>query len=293
VKAALVTCSEFPELTADDRLLKASLENLSCETEVLIWSEDRFDSLADIYVIRSIWDYHLHIDRYLAWHRRSFASGRRFVNSASFIEWNLHKKYLLELHSLGLPVIPTEVLKANRDGKEILTSIEDALRVHESVVVKPAISASAFETKVISEQVSVADREWLTKLVVSNDLLLQPFISEIALHGELSLVWIGQSLSHGYLKFPKSGDFRSQEEFGARLAPIELEPWHRQCASRFVHAAKERCGAKSLPEFARIDLLTKDGKNWFLGELELFEPALQLAMEAGAAERLARSILGR
>jgi hypothetical protein len=60
----------------------------------------------DLVVIRSTWDYVERLPEFRGW-LHDVDEGGRLRNPAPVVEWNLDKRYLLDLEAEGVPVIPT------------------------------------------------------------------------------------------------------------------------------------------------------------------------------------------
>ncbi len=56
---------------------------------------------ADLVAVRTTWDYSLRRDEFLAWAARVDASPATLQNPLSVLEWNSHKRYLVELSEAG------------------------------------------------------------------------------------------------------------------------------------------------------------------------------------------------
>jgi hypothetical protein len=187
-RVALATSERWPELSADDSGLSGELRTFGVETTPAVWTDERVDwRTFDLVVVRSCWDYHLRIDEFRAWIDRLERDHVRLLNPPSVLRWNMHKRYLLELESKGIPIPKTRLIE---DGGD--------------VVAKPAISASAHATQ-----------------RMSGDIIIQEFVAEVLEKGEWSLMFFDRVFSHAVKKLPKSGDFRVQEELGGASTPMK------------------------------------------------------------------------
>jgi len=115
--------------------------------------------------------------------------------------------------------------------------------------------------------------------------MVQPFTPEVVEPGEWSIVFLGGRFSHAVLKRPAAGD-RVQWEFGgsatAMAAPDTL----------LADAEAMMAAVPGDPLYARVDGVERDGR-LILMELELIEPHLFLAWDAGATGRLAAALGAR
>lgn len=249
-----------PDIPAGDLLLRQAFEQAGHTAQQVVWSDHRVDWRAfDFVVIRSCWDYHLRPAEFLWW---LGGLAVPVVNVPSLIRWNLNKRYLLALEQRGITIAATVWL-------EVGEKCEIGAR---KVVVKPLISASAYQTQVMSEGVA------------QGPAMVQEFVEEVATDGEWSLMYFGAEFSHAVLKKPAAGDFRVQQEYGGTavaMAPPEE-------ALRF--GAHVIAAAPSTPALARVDMvLTARGP--LLMELELIEPELFLPADGVAAALAAQAIL--
>lgn len=279
---AFVTCAAVPNLTADDQLAVAVLASRGVRVAPVIWSDASVDWAAfDAVVVRSTWDYHTRPVEFRAWIDRVANVGARLWNPPAVLRWNMQKGYLRDLERAGVPVVPTEWLMRGARPEEASARID--ARGWPDVVIKPAISATAFRTWRASSADVVTSHERLRELLAEGDVMIQPFIREIQAHGEWSLVFLGGSFSHAVRKRPREADFRVQSEFGGTA--------HADVPSDDMLRAAERVlsHVRDPWAYARVDgLQTTDG--FVLLELEMLEPSLFLGMDADAPERLADAI---
>ena len=116
-------------------------------------------------------------------------------------------------------------------------------------------------------------------------MLIQPFLPEI-FAGELSLLFFDGIFSHAVCKRPKAGDYRVQFQFGGTDDNVRVDP------ALVAQARVCVAHAPSLPVYARVDGVVKDGR-FLLMELEVFEPLMFLSRDPEAPGRFARAIRGR
>ena len=270
-RIALATCTDWPELTDDDRLLIPALQQLDVGAVPAVWDAavdwTRFDQV----VIRSIWDYHLRPNQFLDWIRELEDAGVTVQNHPSLIRWNADKRYLRELSSSGATIPQTIWIE---DGVEL--SSDEVLDMHgwSSVVAKPTVSASAYNLRRIFKGEPPVQ--------LKGPALVQEFIPEIVSSGEWSLVFLGGKYSHAVVKRPSAGDFRVQHDFGGKAALTEPRAEMIAEATRIVDSLPGR------PLYARIDGVDRDG-TLVLMEVELIEPELFLKL-GNTANRFAEEI---
>ncbi|MEL7123775.1 MAG: hypothetical protein AAFO07_30320 [Bacteroidota bacterium] len=275
-----VTASSLPRPDVETIRLLKLIEEKGKKGDIKSWENQSVDwSACKLCIIRSPWDYFTKIDAFTTW--LEHIKGQTMIwNPVDIISWNINKKYLLELSQKGISVVPTLFVEKgdNRKLEKLLSN-----DFTETFIIKPAVSASAFQTKKFSRVDPIANKH-LSELVTMRDVLLQPFIPEILEVGENSLIFFFGQFSHAIKKSPKTGDFRIQSEFGGTITkhiPSEEE----------MELAKATL--KALPTavaYARVDIVTtKNGP--LLMELELIEPQLFLDFVPEGREKFAQIIV--
>jgi glutathione synthase/RimK-type ligase-like ATP-grasp enzyme len=283
VRVAFVTYSGLPGLSADDQPLVPALETRGVAAEAAAWDDpavawDAYDAL----VIRSTWNYHTAFTDFTAWIARVESLGVPTWNPPEVLRWNASKTYLRDLAARGIDVVPTRWVER---GSEATISAVLTEAGWPDAVVKPAISASAYETwRVAADRVTPDVESRFRDLTRRGDVMVQPFLTELARDGEWSLMFIGGEYSHAVLKRPRAGDFRVQHEHGGSVESRDV-PAHLVDAA---HAAVE--SARSPLLYARVDGCEIDSR-FVLMELELLEPSLFLGSAPGAAERFAEAMV--
>lgn len=279
---AFVTCERLPELHGDDRLVAEALRHRGFDVRAAAWSDQVVDWLqfASV-VIRAAWDYHLDRDRFAGWLRRCGAQRVNVWNPVTAVLANIDKRYLVDFEAAGVEIVPIEYIERGQ-----LQSLATLLKRRDwtRVVVKPAVSASAFGTWCTSLSAAAADQKRFDGEVTQRSLLVQPFADEIISTGEWSIVFFDGNYSHAVLKKPASGDFRVQEELGGHAEPRDPSPAIIEQARRVL----SRAAAPLL--YARVDGIERDGE-FLLMELEINEPFLYIGSSKGAADRLADAIV--
>lgn len=267
IRVALAT--SLPKLPPSDRALAAALGRFGCEVRAAIWSDPgeawtEFDAV----VVRSCWDYHLRAEEFLGWIARLERGGVKTVNSPELIRWNADKVYLTELAGRGVK-IPDTIMVAPGNGLDLDQVCVS--RGWSSVVVKPRISASAYQTEKRSSGIA------------RGPVLVQEFIPAVESVGEWSLIYFNHQFSHSVIKKPQALDFRVQKEYGgsAQAAPPPI------AAVNLGNAVLQTLAQPSV--FARVDLVADHECVWLM-ELELIEPELFLDLAPEAANRLASLI---
>lgn len=279
-RVAFVTCSSLPALIDDDRHAARVLESRGDVVDAVPWDAASVDwAVYDAAVIRSAWNYHHQPARYDAWLAARETDGTPLWNRPGDIRANMDKRYLLDFERAGIPIVPTVHLPAAA-GRVLAR--EMSARGLDRAVVKPAVSANAWGTWLTSGD-AAADQQRFETQAASVDLLLQPYLPEVAAEGEWSLMFFDGTFSHAVLKRPAAGEFRVQEDFGGGAALAEAPA--RLVAD--ARAVLEAAGGPFL--YARVDGIRREGR-FLLMELEINEPTLFLSLAPGAAERFAAAI---
>lgn len=268
---------QHPDLTDDDRTAVPVFASRRMAVVPVVWTEPLPPAL-DALVLRSTWDYHLQLSRFLGWVDSIEAAGIELFNRPATLRWNVDKKYLLEVEARGVPIVPTRY--AARGSGVALGSLLREVRWREAVV-KPCVSGGAFETW--RAGANEADSVRFARQLELMDCLIQPFVPELVSEGEWSLLFFGSRYSHAVLKRPVVGDFRVQEEFGGKFEAAEAPAGIVEAAARALEASGQET------RYARVDGVVRSGR-FELMELELVEPSLFLETNAGAAERFAAAI---
>jgi hypothetical protein len=274
---ALVTYSELPDLDEDDRILRDALQRRGLSVQPAIWDDPQFDwSAPKLAVIRSTWDYHHRLAEFLAWARRA-AQLTTLRNPLQAIEWNTHKSYLRDLEARGVPIVPTVWLKAGSRA-----DLADVMASHEwqRAVAKPAISASAFATVMVTPDSLAQGQAHLEKMLPTQDMMVQPYISSVNDYGERSFMLIGGELTHAVRRAPVLN--ATSDSKHKRVMPTEEEA---ALSEEIVKASGYS------PLYARVDIVRDDEDKARLMELELVEPSLFFGFAPEAAERMADAIV--
>jgi hypothetical protein len=283
-RVALVTCAAYPNLFEDDLLLAGALEQLGISALPAVWSDAAVDwaSFAAV-VIRTPWDYFERAAEFRAWLDARIASRVLMCNAGDILDWNYDKRYLQDLEAAGVPLVPT--LCIGRGEQADVAALARA-RGWNEIVVKPTIAGGAYRTYRFFVQNAAAYAKEIDDTLADRGVLVQPFLPEILSGGELSMLFFDGVYSHAVCKRPRPGDYRVQFQFGGTTESVEIEPALVAQARACVLAAP------SLPVYARVDGVVKDGR-FLLMELEAFEPLMFLASHPEAPGRFARALHGR
>ena len=289
MRIALASCSNLPGWEVDDAPFHASLEARGVVLSHPIWDDpdvdwERFDAC----LIRTTWDYMERREAYVAW-AESVAQRIPFFNPPEIIRWNTEKTYLKELQDRGVPIAPTLFLEA---GSKVDLSELMGAQGWKRGFLKPTVGATARETLRFGLHELDGAQRHLNRMLVEEGMMLQPYLSAVEEVGELSALYMGGRFSHAVRKVPQPGDYRVQDDFGAKDFPVELNAHQRELSDRAVQAASEFSPSGELL-YARVDWLTDDSGQLVLTELELVEPSLFFRHSTAAADQLAEALLQR
>jgi glutathione synthase/RimK-type ligase-like ATP-grasp enzyme len=274
-RIALASSARAPEAMGGEPLLHKALTERGAAPEWVVWNDPAADWPAyDLVVLRATWDYPDHIDAFRDWIRNP-AVATRIVNPPNLVLPNLHKGYLADLGELA---VPTVVVPA---GMTI-----DLHRLRwASVVVKPAVAVGG------TGAVRVRDQRDLDMLTLAPgggvDVIVQPYLAGVERWGETSVVFIGGEPTHAVRKRAAEGEFRIHEHWGGTDEPItpaddEIDVGRATLAT-----------LRTVPAYARVDLIRDEQQRPRVVELELVEPYLWFEIAPHAADRLASLLMAR
>lgn len=274
---ALATCTDLPNLDTDNALLIPALAERGLSARPVVWNDPDMDwSLPKVTVIRSTWDYHHQRDAFLSW-ANGVSRLHSLWNPFDLLTWNTHKFYLRDLEQQDIPIVPTLWLEQGTR-----TNLAALMEQHHwpKVVIKPAVSASAYATILVTEETMQRGQAHLDQFLATSDMLLQPFLSTVASSHEHSLIFIDGQCTHAIERMPAL-DLASDTQ-DQLIAPQDDE----LRLSRRILAL-----LPSSPLYARVDLIHDEAGTLRLMELELVEPGLWLASAPHAVQRFADAIV--
>lgn len=282
MRLGVVTCAKCPNLTVSEQKLIPLLEAHGVMAIPVVWNDPVTNwSTFDCLLIRSIWDYHLHPEAFVAWLHSLEAHGTKTWNPIPILLRNYHKFYLRDLEERGVRIVPTLFQKDSTDAFDRILS-----RGWKKGVAKPAISASGFRTETFSVSSQGQAKRAIQNAHAQGDFLIQEFMPAIQEAGELSLIYFNHVYSHAVLKRPRPGEFRVQAEYGGDALPCQPDEHIIQTAAKILaHFGNELL-------YARVDGIVIDGE-FVLMELELIEPDLFLDSHPGTHTRFVESLVSR
>lgn len=271
------------DVLKEDQLVIDACRNLGLTVDRKSWDDPDFDwSTTRSVIFRSTWDYFDRFDEFRQWLVK-VKSLTRFINPQELVFWNVDKRYLLDLEANGVEIVPTHIV--NTGDKENLKEIADVNNWRE-VVIKPTVSATAKDTHRLTYQelLQPSIQDMFNDLCLRQTMMVQPFLGRVLEEGELSVIVIGDKVTHAVRKVAKSGDYRVQSDFGGS---IRLEEPDAETIT-FAEEVVSLCPVK--PLYARVDLIRNDRGDWNLSEMELIEPELWFRLQPDAAAALSLSI---
>jgi len=279
-KCALLTIEDLSNFESYDDLLIEPFNLLGWECIFVPWESKSVDwDDFDAVIIRSTWDYILLENLFFKTLVKISKSKAKLYNPLSVIKWNINKNYLKDLEVKNIPIIPTKFFDVfdYKNVKKCFLSFET-----NKLIIKPSISANADDTFILEELLIDDNRVFLSNTFQNKEYLVQPFLENIRIEGEYSLIFFGDFLSHVLLKTPKAGDFRVQEEHGGILKSINLPE------NSLVDFGLKVI--KNLPMpclYSRIDVV-RNNDQFLLMEVELIEPSLYFNMNSESAIKFAK-----
>jgi glutathione synthase/RimK-type ligase-like ATP-grasp enzyme len=284
-----VTSAELGGITPDDGLIASVLLTMGVDVRTILWDGGEPPEDLDALVLRSPWNYHLTPDTFLDWVDRAGESAV-VCNDPRIVRWNAHKSYLFELQHAGIPIAET-VLCRQHEAADLRAIMDE--RKWNTVVVKPAISASSFMTSIIGATAPALysdgrldgrvfeDGQLLLEAILqTRDAIVQPFMPEIFERGERCLIFIDGEFSHAVRKAPFT-------DLSGGGQAVVAEPHEITLGRRALSVLSET------PLYARIDLLRgTDGVDRLM-ELELIDPELYMRFDSESPRRFASALLRR
>lgn len=254
------------------------------EPVVAVWDDAGVDwAQFDLVVIRDTWDYTDRRDAFVAWAQ----SVPRLVNPADVVAWNTDKRYLADLATTGLPIVPTTWISAQpvelpKFGRHVL---------------KPSVGAGSIDAARFAlhdeHEYRLAQAHAARLIAAGQTVMIQPYLEEIDIAGEAGLIFLGGAFSHAITKGAmlrsastrEAGGLYVQESISAR-EPSKAELDLAEKALAAVPGGAERLA------YARVDIVPGVSGARLIIELELTEPSLFMHTAPGSAQRFAEKLAG-
>jgi len=281
VKLRVATCKTLPEPDADEAPLAAALAAAGIDAPLVAWDDPAADWDAPIpTIIRSTWNYPLHLDAFLAWVDRAAASAP-LLNPPDIVRTNVHKRYLYDLHARRVPVVPTVII----ENGELVDAPGSTHRLMslggvQRIVIKPEVGAGSLGTRVFAlPQDEHAAFDHLRELTMVGAALAQPYIDSVDEYGERSLIWIDGEFTHAIRKTPRfAGDIERVE------GPFPIVDDERAVATAALAPYVDRI------LYGRVDMVRDANGKPMVAELELVEPSLFFPKHPPALDRFIAGI---
>jgi len=269
------------QIALEEGLLIDALQSLGLSVDRQAWDDPLMEwRSTGLVVFRSTWNYFDCIAQFRAW-LTEVTPKTHLVNPPALIEWNMDKRYLADLASKGVPVVPTVYVEV--DAPRALSSVLDDTGWTE-VVIKPAVGGAARLTWRANLHTAKMHEHAFLECLSRETMLVQPFQHAIEQSGEVSVIVIDGQVTHAVRKRARTGDFRVQDDHGGTVHPHEATPEERNLARAAVAACP------TAPCYARVDMVASNGGP-VLMEIELIEPELFLRHHPSAAGALARALV--
>ncbi|WP_052063611.1 ATP-grasp domain-containing protein [Nitrincola sp. A-D6] len=260
------TCKRWPLPGKALQLVCQSLAARGLATECVPWQEMDYQRLAQTQVLLPLaaWDYSESPEAFAQWLKGAVEQGVGVLNAPELIQWNMNKRYLLDLAEQGVKTIPTRFLN-KADPAELKAVLSDG--GWDDVVIKPACGQSGNGVQRYS--VKALTPPMLTEQSFNQGWIVQPFMPEIQQVGEMSLCFLWGAYSHAVKRMPAKGEWRANSQYAAAVSRFMPDD---DTINTVQHILQQLPNATA---YARVDgLLTRSG--FVLSELELIEPAMFL-----------------
>ena len=266
----------------EQELLKSAFEAKGLKVDITYWDNPSYEwQQTKSVLFRTVWDYFERFDEFWEW-LEQVKTKTRLINSYELIKWNIDKHYLRDLKNNDIQVVPTYFVdKGNNISLKEIAYFKD----WKHIVIKPAISASAFNTYKITNDEIEQKEQLFHELLQTHDMLVQPFFPTISDLGEASLMVFGGKFTHAILKKAKTGDFRVQDDFGGTVH--DYNPTQEEID--FAEKVFQSC--ISMPIYGRVDIIWDTNKNLYLSELEIIEPELWIRNRPESAKKIADAVI--
>jgi len=278
LKFAFVTDKQSIDIDFDMPLLLDAAKEMSLYVDVCEWDDASIDwSRYTCIVLRSPWDYTNRLEKFLEWSRH-ISDVSRLVNPLNVVEWNVDKRYLQDLSSQGVFVVPTQSFPCSLNPYTVLESFfaEKPDILH--FVIKPTIGAYSKDVKCFaSDNRSEAISHIQTLFLNGQNVMIQPYLASIDTAGETDLILLNGKYSHAIRKkalLDKDGtvntprfEFRSLRQ--AKSDEIQVADNAVRSVSKILQLEKSLL-------YARVDMVREQSGRPIVLELEITEPSLSM-----------------
>lgn len=266
----------------EDVLIRKELEILGHRARFVDWQSDFDWGSVDVVLLRATWNYSGHIREFEAW-LDQVSTQSLLINDLELLRWNLNKKYLFELESQGVRIVPSLLVEADS-----LSAVGDIPEAWQSVIVKACVGAGGDQLVKLTRDQLVACPERLVTLgreFKCLELLIQPFLTSIQTYGERSLLFFGSQFSHAIQKWPPVSGFRVQVEHNGRDEICDAPQNEIEICQKVLDLLPRP------PVYARFDFLFSESGECLMNEVELVEPSLYFQHAPSKAKQFVTACL--
>lgn len=294
----LVTSADFPNLDEDNAGLPDALASRGIEPRIAVWNDPSVDwEAAGTCVVRSVKDYASQRDDFVKW----AYSVPRLLNHPDVLNWNSDKHYMIELGKRGLPFVPTTWLES--DAKLSKHQVHTRFPALGDFVIKPAVSSGARDigryTATFTESRMAAINHASMMLNEGRSVMIQRYLDQVDVHGEVSLIYLNGLVSHAIEKKamldPAERPHPSLQEEVVTLRQATKREWAwGEKARNAIHSyIQDRLGRDTLLLYNRIDLVPDGKDGFYCMEVSLTDASLYLALDDSLLDGFANAIAAR
>jgi len=289
-KCVILSMDDCSDYEVYDDLLIEPLNQAGWSSETISWRAKNINwNDYQLVMVRSPWDYQLDCDAFVNVLQDIDDSSAHLDNPLTIMKWNINKHYLKELATKGIEIVPT-LWCDNITATDIpaFFSSNNSIGDHidnnsQEIVIKPCISAGAFDTYRLTLAQAVKQQSELLTTFKQREFMVQPFVHAIISEGEFSLFYFDDEFSHAILKTPQNNDYRVQEEFGSLIIKVEPEVLLKQQAEKVLSVIDTSL------LYARLDFV-RTATGFALMEAELIEPSLYFNFDKDSPQRFVNAV---
>jgi glutathione synthase/RimK-type ligase-like ATP-grasp enzyme len=269
----LATCGRLADGEPGHGALDEALAARGLDGRWAVWDDVDVDwGEAAVIAVRSTWDYDQRVGEFIGW---AAGLGPVLLNGHEVFRWNTDKRYLLDLHRAGLPVVPTV-------AADTVEQVRAEARRLGIAVVKPRVGAGGRGLEVVRDPDT-----WEPYAGRPGPWVVQPLVESIHHDGEMSVFVIAGRAVSQIDKLPSQTDIRVHEQFGGTSRPVALAPDTALLATEAIAAVVDLIGDEIA--YGRVDLMRHEGR-LVVSEVEVTEPGLYLDVLPGNAEPFADAV---
>ncbi|MDO4258584.1 MAG: glutathione synthetase [Actinomycetaceae bacterium] len=297
-KVTLVTAADMPDLYPGEEGLCDALAERGIDPAIRVWNDETVDwGEAGICVVRSVTDYAQDRAAFLEWTSRV----PRLLNHPDILDWNTDKHYLKELSARGLPTIPTIWMEPDDHLSKI--QIHTRFPAYGDFVVKPAVSSAVRDvgryTAIDTYQRQAAIVQTENLLAQGRTVMVQRYLEDIDVHGEISLIFFNGLVSHAVEKkaiLHPSSVPESQMHLTMETTEITDQmawQWGETIRAALHGYVRDRMGRDEQFLFNRVDLVPDGQGSFHVMEVSLVDADLYLSSSPKALGNFADAIAMR